>query len=281
MIKKYSKLLMLVFLFSLGACAVTENNLIETAKSGETTLVQQLVEDGADVNCRDKTGQTPLHHACYFGHFDIVKHLVENGANVNIEVPERLLTPLHAATMNGDIKIVKYLVDNGANINAKDDEGGTPLIAACWIGKRDVVEYLAGKGAEIKVKTKYGVSPLHYSVESGSIGLVTYFVDNGLDINDRAMNGATPLHIAVASRNIPIVKFLVKNGAKLDVRMKQDSIFTIVLNAPILSDNDVINIEVYDGQSPLDIAEDNEYYEIIDLRNTDVCIFIKKEANSK
>lgn len=265
MIKKYSNLFMFVFLFSLGACAVTENNSIETTKSGETAFVQLSIEDDADVNRRDKTGQTPLHHACYSGQFEIVKHLVENGANVNIEVPERLLTPLHAATMNGDIKIVKYLVDNGANINAKDNEGGTPLIAACWIGKRDVVYYLAGKGAEIKVKTKYGASPLHYSVQSGSIELVTYFVDNGLDINDSGMNGATPLHIAVASRNIPIVNFLIKNGAKSDIRTKQDAIFTIVLNSPILSDNDVEHIEVYEGQSPLDIAEDNEYYEIIDL----------------
>jgi ankyrin repeat protein len=263
--KKYSNLFLFIFFLSLVACAVTEKNSKETAKSSETVFVQQSFKDDVDINRRDETGQTPLHHACYSGDFETAKALVEKGANVNIEVPESLLTPLHAATMNGDIKIVKYLVANGATINAKDSEGATPLLAACWIGKKDVVYYLAEKGAEINVKTKYGASPLHYSAQSGSIELVTYFVNNGFDINDRAINGATPLHIAVARRDIPIVKFLLKNGANPDVQMKQDAEFAIALNSPVLSNNDIEYIEVYEGQSPLDIAVQNEYDELIDL----------------
>ncbi len=67
-----------LFLFiTFFACTSQKVDLIEATRDGDLTLVQNLIEKGANVNCRDDTGQSPLHHACYYGHYDIIKHLVE------------------------------------------------------------------------------------------------------------------------------------------------------------------------------------------------------------
>lgn len=54
-----------------------------------------------------------LHHACRYGHSEIVELLVQNGANVNSE-DNNFLTPLHyAARYNADnssLKVENFVV---------------------------------------------------------------------------------------------------------------------------------------------------------------------------
>jgi len=50
---------------------------------GIETIVQLLLEKGADVNAADQGGWTPLYQASRIGHIDVVKLLLEKGADVN------------------------------------------------------------------------------------------------------------------------------------------------------------------------------------------------------
>ena len=53
------------------------------AKDGNAEIVQKLIEDGADIEIKDrKHGSTPLLWACQNGHTNIVKILLQNGANI-------------------------------------------------------------------------------------------------------------------------------------------------------------------------------------------------------
>jgi ankyrin repeat protein len=62
-----------------------ENNsvLITAAKSGDTNIVQGLLNKGVDVNAKDSNGNTVLMWAAWYGRTNIVKLLLDNGANVN------------------------------------------------------------------------------------------------------------------------------------------------------------------------------------------------------
>jgi len=67
---------------------------------------------------------SPLDIACEKGNESLVQYLVEHGANVNvrhiekIEGPIRIKTPLCTAWEKGNESLVKYLVEHGANIHA-------------------------------------------------------------------------------------------------------------------------------------------------------------------
>ena len=265
MISNTAKIIVMVLLCCSISHARQKCDLIEASISGNFNLVWELILNGADVNCRDKTGQSPLHHACYLGHFDIVKQLIGSGAIIDIKVPKKNVTPLHAATMNGNINIVVYLVERGAKIDSKDDMGATPIFAACWIGNLPVVKYLVEQGAEINITTNYGSSLLHHATQSGNLALVQFLVDEGLDANSRALNGSTPLQIAVAIGNKELVEYLIRKKANIHIRMKEDFPFIRCIKAPILSDDDITQVTIYEGQSPVDIARAGGYKETLEL----------------
>jgi hypothetical protein len=58
-------------------------SLLKAAKDGNIEDVKLLIANGADVNARNKDGETPLHHAASFGHKEIIELLIAKGADVN------------------------------------------------------------------------------------------------------------------------------------------------------------------------------------------------------
>ncbi|PQP83389.1 hypothetical protein C0Q44_01320 [Paenibacillus sp. PCH8] len=88
-------------------------------------LIRWLVEQGADINARDKYKRTPLHaHAAHWS--GNVTLLLELGAEMDA-VDYQNETPLHAAVNSYRIQVVQELVTRGANINIENKQGNTPL----------------------------------------------------------------------------------------------------------------------------------------------------------
>ena len=54
------------------------------AGEGRLESVRYLLDQGAEVNAREKLGDTALTEAAYYGHLDIVKELIFHGADVNM-----------------------------------------------------------------------------------------------------------------------------------------------------------------------------------------------------
>merc|ERR1712184_147411 len=57
--------------------------LIFAASFGDPTIVQELVQAGALVDFQDSFGWSPLHWAADAGHTSVVRQLIVDGANVN------------------------------------------------------------------------------------------------------------------------------------------------------------------------------------------------------
>ncbi|GAA5803111.1 hypothetical protein HPULCUR_008586 [Helicostylum pulchrum] len=113
------------------------DHVMKTDKEGKTLLhhasfnnqfdrAQELIEQGADVNAKDKQETTPLHLACAQGHYTIVKLLHEQGAIVDILGTPLQQTPLHEASCHGQKDIVVYLTEKAkANVNIENKKGET------------------------------------------------------------------------------------------------------------------------------------------------------------
>ena len=127
---------------------------IDAVKKGDIEAVKQHLAAGADVNSRNKNGDTLLNYAAFLGHKEIVELLVENGADVNAKGLADW-TPLHLAAQNNKEQIVQLLIANGAEVNPyiSPGFGGTPLDVAD--GKiADILRKHGGKTAEeLKAET--------------------------------------------------------------------------------------------------------------------------------
>ncbi|MCL5436393.1 MAG: ankyrin repeat domain-containing protein [Candidatus Dependentiae bacterium] len=165
MFKMFKKVILCTFLLgTLQLTAMQENVentklLLEDLNNTEPKNIKFLVENGADVNIKNKHGARPLHWACFNNNVEMIKFLVEKGADVNVKngfgEP-----PLYWACFNDNVEAVKFLVENGADVNIKDGFGETPLHWACFNNNVEMVKFLVENGADVTVKCEYGKPPL-------------------------------------------------------------------------------------------------------------------------
>ncbi len=142
--------------------AINNDDMFKAAKKGNWILVKKLIEQGADLQAKDKGGQTwkhpstsfeymewipegwtVLHFAACSGHLDTVKWLVEQGADLQAK-NKYGWTALHFAAINQHLDTVKWLVEKGADVNAKDNGGRTVL---SWAPNNEVKQWLREHGA--------------------------------------------------------------------------------------------------------------------------------------
>jgi ankyrin repeat protein len=104
--------------------------LHQAVKKGNDEIVGLLLEIGADIEARDKNGETPLFYAVsrsrHSGYHKVLDILLEKGSNVNT-VDESGATVLHHAAKSGSGSVTLRLIKHGANIKARDSDGLTAL----------------------------------------------------------------------------------------------------------------------------------------------------------
>jgi len=89
------------------------------AEHNQVEIARLLLEKGANVNLKNKRGETALHLAVLKSNFELARIVIENGADVNLRNYEGY-SALHAAAATFNEEMVKMLIDSGANVNVKD-----------------------------------------------------------------------------------------------------------------------------------------------------------------
>ena len=108
--------------------SVPDISIHVAVKSGNIEAVKQHLAAGTDVNAKSKgNGWTPLFYATSGGgQKEIAELLIAEGANVNAK--DKLGdTSLQVAAYQGHKEIAELLIAKGADVNAKADNGKTPL----------------------------------------------------------------------------------------------------------------------------------------------------------
>ena len=185
----------------------TQFSLNEAVLLNDIVLIQGLIDAGADLNARDKLGETPLHIAVVRGYREIASLLIERGAEINAK-DVRGLTPLHAAAWRGYRGAVDLLIDKGADINARDKDAVTPLHTAALAGRKETVALLIEKGADVNAKNKNDLTPLHAAALAGDEETVAFLISKGADQNIRSKEGLTPLQLASQKNQLAVVELL-------------------------------------------------------------------------
>ncbi len=124
------------------------------ALAGDATMMQLLVDFGADPLLNAERGMTPLMMAA-----GLRRNLAES------------IVPL-----SDSFEAVKLAVELGADVNAVDDRyGDTPLHGAARIKSAEIIQFLVDHGADVNVVNKRGQSPLYTAERYWPPGIAVIF----------------------------------------------------------------------------------------------------------
>lgn len=115
---------------------------------GDYTSALKLIEQGFDIETKDPgAGASVLHYAVMKGTMPMIGLLLQRGADVNSRTRSGT-TPLHTAVLYGHLDVAEYLIDKGAEVNAKSASGATPLSIALAANYQRIEKMLRTRGAK-------------------------------------------------------------------------------------------------------------------------------------
>ena len=151
--------------FADGECNVLcDPEFYETATPES---VQELIDDGADVNGVDDAGKSPLHWVAKATP-ETIAVLLEAGAEVNArDYLDRM--PFHFISAASTPENVELLLEAGADVNAKTANDWTPLHGVAKFGIPENIIILLDAGADAAARTEMGETVLEFAGDNARI----------------------------------------------------------------------------------------------------------------
>ncbi|MFA5513907.1 MAG: ankyrin repeat domain-containing protein [Sphaerochaetaceae bacterium] len=145
---------------------LNEKLLLASDTAKDPHKIIELLDKGADVNCSDTYGLTPLMRAALFNSSaKVLKALIDRGADVYEREPQYKSTPLQlAANHNSSPAVISTLVAGGSDVNDVNYLGETALIMAVNSGNvTRVISALIRSGSDVNARDYHDRSALDYA----------------------------------------------------------------------------------------------------------------------
>lgn len=183
-------------------------------------LLAHCNESNVEINTSQKgesksnLGWTPLHLASYFGHKTVVEFLLDQGADINA-VNDSGDTPLHKAAFVGREDIVCVLLARNANINIVNGEGSTPRDVCKDNDEARKLLWAAEKTETIQREQKLLGAARSNDLESLNSLLKE---DRPTNMNCVDVQGNTALHCASYRGHKEVAILLLQNGIDTSIK---------------------------------------------------------------
>lgn len=193
-------------------------SLVEAAEQGDITAVKQALDQGADIEQRDKRMRTPLMAATNANQIEVARLLIDRGADVNARDSIEDSPYLYAGA-RGLQEILVMTLKHGADLKSLNRYGGTALIPASERGHVETVQTLIDAGIEVDHVNRLGWTALIEAIVLGDgsdryAQIVTKLIKGGADVNLADGKGHSPLALAMEKGQRNIIEILKRAGAK-------------------------------------------------------------------
>lgn len=213
-----------------------KDELFKAAFNGDIEKMKDLLEQGGNINAKDKENYTLLHKAIASKKVEAVALVLEKDVNkINLSVSNKTgCKPFHEAVLHqgGDSKreIVKLLIDCEAKFDASIHE-------TAYEGSLDEIGKLCEKSFKVLNETdQVGYRALHYAVANNQIKLVSWLIEKGVNIetgefyekrkswslgktksqSERKTQRVSSLFLAVKNNHQEMVESLLSHGADIE-----------------------------------------------------------------
>jgi len=138
--------------------------LIAAANAGHLDVCKVLINKSAEISAEvhDGTRRTALHAAALMGYASVVQLLLDKGANPRVEDLTKT-QPLHLAVKNGHAGAAELLLKGKANPNSADEQGHVAINDAVAKDRFDLVTKLLEYGALVNVRNMAGLEAISFS----------------------------------------------------------------------------------------------------------------------
>uniref|UniRef100_A0A8B9HGU3 Transient receptor potential cation channel, subfamily A, member 1b n=1 Tax=Astyanax mexicanus TaxID=7994 RepID=A0A8B9HGU3_ASTMX len=178
------------------------------------------VNTGADIDCIDCKGLSPLLLATTCSAWKTVSFLLLKGADFRVkDKAGRNFLHLVIFQPKGLKNLPENLLQSKAVrelMSDEDYEGCTPLHYACKLGIHDSVKNMLSQKICLGRKSKQKKSGLHFAAEYGRLNTCIRLLETISDsrlLNEGEENGLTPLHLASRGGHTKVVELLLRRGA--------------------------------------------------------------------
>ena len=219
--------------------------------SRQASVIDLLIEHGADTDAWDINGRLPLHYALQYNENpDIIRMLI---AETGGELPDTEDAPragflrrpaLHLAAENGNPAITRLLLSEyKQDVHTTDSDGATALHVAAAVGNIRTVKVLIESGSSVDAQDGMGRTPLHTATINGRSEAIDVLLRNGADPTLIDNAGNTMLHFAA----------MLMSGRNAYELKRADSDVDVWTTAYFSSDIEQKNIK---GHTALDVLVD-------------------------
>lgn len=202
-----------------AAVVEAESNLLELVQEGDYEEIKKELEDGADVNRTDESGQTPLMLAAAHNEkAEIIDLLLDYGGRMERRDYRGKTALYHAVESNPSPAVMRRLIARGAALNITTDEGWTPLLQAAELGDERKMDILVQSGADVERRGPEGKSALMLLLKNNpSSRAVQILLAAGASPEISDDRGRTPLHTAAEREELTGARLLLEAGAPPEV----------------------------------------------------------------
>ena len=179
------------------------NDLVKAVSSGDVETVEELINNGADLNAYDSFGNSLLWIGYINNYHEIIFMLLNAGINVNAKSGKLYMCDMHRASAFGNLNFVELLLACNGDVNIEDINGKTPLILSVEYRYNnyciELIELLIRKGAKVNHQDVQGFSALHHACQRAWIDVIELLIKNNGDPCLQNSLGHSPLSYALTN----------------------------------------------------------------------------------